>query len=147
MDRGFYHPEFGYWQEIGQMEDEPDRPNGTIETPLKPGEDYNWVNDAWVYVPPTPLTPKEMREQMPPLTPRQFRNALVDADILTDAAPDEVTQAIAQIAEVKTRVKALNAWEYPTEFTRSDPLIDQIGAMFSLTPEQIDTMWQQALND
>lgn len=50
-----------------------------------------------------------------------------------------------QIPDEKQRAKALNAWEYPTQFTRTDPLIDQIGAMFSITPEQIDAMWQQAL--
>lgn len=87
------------------------------------------------------LSPEELRAQMPPLTPRQFRDALIDADIM----PDEVTTAISQVQDEKQRAKALNAWEYPTEFTRIDPLIDQIGAMFDLTPEQIDVMWQDAL--
>lgn len=79
--------------------------------------------------------------RMTPLSPRQFRDALVDNDIM----PDEVSSAINQISDEKQRAKALNAWEYPTQFTRTDPLIDQIGAVFSLTPEQIDAMWEAAL--
>lgn len=94
------------------------------------------------YIQPPEPTPEELRALMPVLSPRQFRDALIDADIM----PDQVTAAIAQIPDEKQRAKALNAWEYPTQFTRTDPLIDQIGAMFSLTPEQIDTMWQQALS-
>jgi hypothetical protein len=38
----------------------------------------------------------------------------------------------------------MNAWKYPTQFTRTDQLIDEIGAMFSLTPEAIDVMWNAA---
>lgn len=93
------------------------------------------------YTLPPELTPEELRAQMPVLTPRQFRDALIDEDIM----PDHVTAAISQIPDEKQRAKALNAWEYPTQFMRTDPLIDQIGAMFSLTPEQIDAMWLQAL--
>lgn len=87
-------------------------------------------------------TPEELRALMPELTPRQFRDSLIDADIM----PDHVAAAIGLIPNEKQRAKALNAWEYPTQFTRTDPLIDQIGGMFSLTPEQIDAMWQLALS-
>lgn len=93
------------------------------------------------YIPPPELTPEELRTLMPTLTPREFRDALIDADIM----PDHVAAAIGLIPNEKQRAKALNAWEYPTQFTRTDPLIDQIGSMFNLTPEQIDTMWQQAI--
>lgn len=60
-----------------------------------------------------------------------FRDILIDANIM----PDDVTAAINQIADVKTRAKAFNAWEYPTQFIRTDPLIDQIGEFFNLTPK------------
>lgn len=93
--------------------------------------------DAVPYSTAPQLTPEELRAQMPPLTPRQFRDALIDADIM----PDQVTAAIGQIPDVKHRAKALNAWEYPTQFTRTDPLIDQIGAMFGLSPDDIDVLW------
>lgn len=60
--------------------------------------------------------------------------------------PDDVTAAIQQIEDMKERAKALNAWEYPTQFDRLEPLIEQIGAVFNLTPERIDDMWETALN-
>lgn len=82
----------------------------------------------------------ERQSRMTPLTPRKFRDALVDAGIM----PDDVTVAIGLITDPKERAKALNAWEYPTEFTRTDPLIDQIGAMFELTSDDIDAMWLEA---
>lgn len=92
---------------------------------------------AGLTVESVPLSPEEQRAQMPPLTPRQFRDTLIDADIM----PDDVTAAIDQIPDEKQRAKALNAWEYPTQFTRTDPLVDQIGAMFGLSPEDIDALW------
>lgn len=55
--------------------------------------------------------------------------------------PDQITAAIGEITDEKQRAKALNAWEYPTKFTRTDPLINQIGAIFGFTPEDIDIMW------
>lgn len=92
------------------------------------------------YIPPPQLTPEELRALMPILTPRQFRDALIDADIM----PDQVTVAISQIPDAKARAKALNAWEYPTQFTRTDPLIDDIGNVFNFTTQQIDEMWRVA---
>ena len=86
------------------------------------------------------MSTAEKRAAMPPLTPRQFRDALIDSDIM----PDDVTAAINQIADPKARAKALNAWEYPTEFLRKDQLLEQIGAAFNLSPDAIDAMWTAA---
>lgn len=56
MERGFHHPDLGYWQAIaGDAEDLLESyPEGTVEVSLKPGEDYDWVDGAWVHVPPPP---------------------------------------------------------------------------------------------
>lgn len=103
------------------------------------------VDGKWAYVnileDIQTLTPEEMRTNMPSLTPREFRDALLDSDIL----PDDVTAAIQTIPFDKEREKALNAWLFPTEFTRTDPYIEMIAAMFSLTPNDIDDMWNEAL--
>lgn len=93
------------------------------------------------YTEPT-LTIEQKRALMPVKTPREFRDILIDEGVLTDAVPDEVTIAIQQIPFDKERAKALNAWQNPTMFTRTDPYIDMIGAMFGLTPEDIDLLWQ-----
>lgn len=55
MEHGFYHPARGYWQTIGT----PDEatlaayPEGTVETPLRPGPDHVWNGGAWVAAPVT----------------------------------------------------------------------------------------------
>lgn len=147
FDFGFYHPEQGYWVAVGVRDaDHLDEllegyPEGTIQIPPSPGDDYEVVDGEWVQIPPPPEpTPEELRAIMRPLTPREFRDALIDNDIM----PDQVTVAINQIADDKARAKALNAWEYPTQFTRTDPLVDQIGTIFGLTPEKIDKLWTEA---
>lgn len=93
------------------------------------------------YVPPAEPTPEELRAKMPDKTPREFRDIMIDEGVLTDTVPDEVTVAIQQIPFDKERTKALNAWQNPTMFSRSDPYIDMIGAMFGYTPEDIDRLW------
>lgn len=145
MEKGFYHSDIGYWQTVSEPSQEilDNYPEGTVEVPLKPGDDYEWKNKKWVNVPPPEPTPEELRAMMPPLTPRQFRDALIDHDIM----PDDVTAAISQIADVKERAKALNAWEYTTSFIRTDPLIEQIGVLFSLDADDIDDMWNGVLTN
>lgn len=93
------------------------------------------------YVPPKPLTPDELRAKLPALTPREFRDILIDNNIM----PDDVTAEILRIPDLKTRAKTLNAWEYPVEFNRTDPHVDIIGAGFGLSPLQIDKMWSDGL--
>lgn len=90
---------------------------------------------------PEPLTPEELRAQMPDKTPREFRDILIDEGILTDAVPDEVTVKINQIPFDIERMKALNAWNNMSVAQRVDPYVDMIGAMFGRSPEEIDILW------
>jgi len=57
-EKGFYHPDFGYWQTntIPTEEQLADHPEGTIEVPLKPGDGYEWDENTgkWVFSPPAP---------------------------------------------------------------------------------------------
>lgn len=85
----------------------------------------------------------ERLSRFPILTPREFRDILIDEGILTDAVPDEVAVKIGEIPFDKERTKALNAWHNMTEARRDDVYIDMIGAMFGYTPEQIDKLWAQ----
>lgn len=78
--------------------------------------------------------------RMRPLSPRQFRDALVDSGIM----PIDVTNAIDNIPDDVTREKMLNAWNHAISFDRFDPYIEIIGSMFDLTPDDIDAMWLSA---
>lgn len=54
MEHGFYHQQTGYWQTVSDVPEEifATYPPGTIEVPLKPGADYQWLDNKWEYVPP-----------------------------------------------------------------------------------------------
>ncbi|MBX8802956.1 hypothetical protein HBA92_19695 [Ochrobactrum sp. MR28] len=54
MEKGFYHPDIGYWQAVGGDPKIEDYRTGTIEVPLKPSENHHWQNGEWVYVEPEP---------------------------------------------------------------------------------------------
>lgn len=56
-EHGFFHPEAGYWQTTGDVSDDlfNQYPEGTIEVELKPGQNFEWLDGAWVAVtPPAP---------------------------------------------------------------------------------------------
>ncbi|TCH97643.1 hypothetical protein EJV46_16125 [Roseococcus sp. SYP-B2431] len=75
----------------------------------------------------------------PPLTARQLRLGLLGRGI----TPAMVNEAITELPDDQQAVAEIE-WEYATQYLRSHPLIDQIGAAFSLTPEQIDGAWAEA---
>ena len=54
MEKGFYHPDIGYWQTVGGDPKIEDYRTGTIEVPLKPSESHYWQDGEWVYVEPEP---------------------------------------------------------------------------------------------
>lgn len=77
--------------------------------------------------PPAPLTARQLRLW---LLGRGITGAMVAAALATLPEPDQ------EAAEIE--------WEYSTQYLRDHPLIDQIGAAFDLTPEQIDAGWVEA---
>jgi len=56
MEHGFFHPTRGYWQATGEPSADilAAYPEGTRAVPLKPGADHDWIDGAWVHVPPAP---------------------------------------------------------------------------------------------
>lgn len=68
MEKGFYHPNQGYWQTISEPSQEvlDAYPEGTVEVPLKPGVGYTLVDGVWVDPPPVDTTvvlSKEIRDK------------------------------------------------------------------------------------
>lgn len=53
-EKGFFHTDLGYWQSVGGNPVVEDYPTGTIEVPLKPSENHEWLNGEWVYIEPEP---------------------------------------------------------------------------------------------
>jgi hypothetical protein len=63
MEKGFFHPDLGYWQTTGAPSAEilATYPEGTIEVPLKPGADFEWVGSSWVATPPPAPTTEQQQ--------------------------------------------------------------------------------------
>ncbi|TIS45793.1 hypothetical protein [Mesorhizobium sp.] len=82
----------------------------------------------------------EQPETLPALEPWQFR-AMLDIGEIAQAVDD----AIAAIAETTERAVAKARFEYSLSFRRDDPLIAMLAPAVSLTDEQIDALWSQAV--
>ena len=83
-----------------------------------------------------PLTPEELRAQMPPISKRQLRLTLSRNGI----SLSELDAAILAMGD-----EAVIEWQDASEYRRLHPLLNQVAAHLSLTQEQVDAMWQQAL--
>ncbi|ODT22210.1 MAG: hypothetical protein ABS35_15265, partial [Kaistia sp. SCN 65-12] len=129
MEHGFFHPDRGYWQAIGDVSEDvlAAYPEGTIEVPLKPGADYEWQNGAWVDAPLPPAIPDRVSS-------RQFKMQLAISGLKAPveawiAAQDELTQI---------------AYEYSGEFVRGEPMMQAGFAALGFTPEQGDAFFTAA---
>ncbi len=89
-----------------------------------------------IYMPP-PLTPEEQRALMPPISKRQLRLTLVRNGI----SLSDLDAAIIAMGD-----EAVIEWQDASEYRRLHPLLNQVAAHLSLTQEQVDAMWQQALS-
>lgn len=84
----------------------------------------------------TNLTIEEQRAIMPPISKRQLRLTLVRNGFSLSALDD----AIAGMGD-----EAVIEWQDASEYRRLHPLLNQVAAHLSLTQEQVDAMWQEAL--
>jgi hypothetical protein len=75
-----------------------------------------------------------------PVTPRQFKLALLDIDVF----PDTVEAAIATIEDLKLRVAAQIEWREASTFRRDHPLLLQIAPLLGATDEQLDAIFLNA---
>jgi hypothetical protein len=82
----------------------------------------------------TPPKVDEIQKGPITVTPRQARLALLAAGLL-----DQVQSAVDQ-AGGATKI----TWEYATEISRDDPMIEVVGQSLNLTSQQIDNLFTQA---
>lgn len=140
---------------IGVAHYEVEYPDGSTEaifTGLRPGENNAWnlevieaaqvwrsaggVIDAWV-----PPTAEEIREVMQPLSARQFRLGLISSG----KELSQVDAGIAAIPDATERGLAEVEWGFATTFKRAHPLVVSLSLALGFTPEEVDTLWEQAL--
>ncbi len=148
-DIGFYHEDRGAWVATSVRGNDHYNelfaayPLGTIRIPLAPvdGNDYEWTGDQWSVVEQPELTPDEKREAMFPITQRQLRLTLVRNGISLGT----VQAALYGMEDGLAKDEAIIEWDSASTYNRTDPTLLTIASALSLSPEQVDAMWEQAL--
>lgn len=96
-------------------------PKGLIEVPEAPADARQTWNGAWSAIPKT----------FEPITARQLRLALLSIGIHEAEVDRKLVNDAAGMVE----------WKYASTYNRNHPLVDGLGGLFEITPEQINSMW------
>lgn len=92
------------------------------------------------YTPPAPLTPEQIRAQMPNLTARQFWMAAANINIDKDVIIATVKANMEDSVERKIVLAELET----STFVRASETIAEIMAMLEIPDEQVDDLWSWA---
>ncbi|MEP4029735.1 hypothetical protein [Roseibium polysiphoniae] len=105
------------------------------------GAVQSWVSAGKAIAPYTAPTAEDVRSGMPTLTARKFRLGLIQSG----RKLSDVDDVIATITPETERALSEVEWEYATTFERLHPLVVSLSAALGFTPEQVDTLWMDAL--
>ena len=146
MEKGFYHPERGYWQTLSEPSESvvAAYPLGTLQVQLRPDQDYQYINGAWVYVEPEPA-PYVASD----LSPRRFEYLLAVTGLgyVWDAIQADLegrdVEAYAQLAAQRSagsfsQVKTL---AFVAMFK---PTADKVAPDIDLSDAAIKAAWKKA---
>jgi hypothetical protein len=155
MEKGFYHPDHGYWQTTGDPSPATrlGYPAGTVEVPLKPVTGrYNWDGTAWAE---TSLTPEEVEAmavewRKAAVLPRRafciacFRAGLLTGPEAEDAARGGWPAAFASALSYLTAAQQTEArieWGAVSEVRRDAPLLELVKWSAGVADEQLDALF------
>tara|TARA_R110000868_G_scaffold68712_1_gene203171 strand:- start:116 stop:433 length:318 start_codon:yes stop_codon:yes gene_type:complete len=101
MEHGFFHPDRGYFQTISTPSEEliASFPSGTVEVPLKPGQDFEWDGSEWLYVAPPPPS----REQQQESRADAYKSESDPLYFKAQRGEATMDEWLALVAEIKTR--------------------------------------------
>lgn len=111
----------------------PDKPDGDCR--------FDPALNEWVPYPAFEPTPEEKRELMPVITKRQLRLTLVRNGI----SLAQVEAAIAAMPDGLPKQEAEIEWADASEFRRLHPTLLLVAQALSLSEEQVDAMWEEAV--
>ena len=83
---------------------------------------------------PSPPTPEQIRAAMPTISAWQVRKALNAAGL----------RATVEAAVAASDEETKDAWEYATEYKRTDPVLLRAAAVIGLTDQQLDDLFALA---
>lgn len=86
------------------------------------------------------LNPPSPEPILSPLTNRQFKLALLDADLI-----DDVETAISKIEDSKVKRTIQIEYEYATTFHRDSESIQTMADLLKLDSESVNDLWSKAL--
>ena len=138
MAKGFYHPDRGYWQTIGEV---PQRiidgyPIGTVEVPLKPSAIHEWQNGAWVEVTPDPAEILAAERAAMVCTRQQGKLAL---------GPTVWASVLTMVDDPDTPWGLRVAIEDTVEWRRTDEDMQALVWAMGLSEEQADDLFRLAM--
>jgi hypothetical protein len=119
-----FHPDIGEWIDIQEQDPKPEE---------------RWLyNDSKFEEPPSPVS---LAVASPSVTKRQILLWLLKNKQKTE---QDVISAIDGIPDQTQRETVKINWTYPDgPFSREDPLFDQLGVSFGMSPEDIDTAFSE----
>lgn len=124
-------------------------PPDTVELPARPGAEHQWIDGAWVHVPPPPPDLDAARALMT-LSRRRLLIGMADKEWITEdeaiaaaetgAMPPAVAAVIGALPPGQ-RTAARITWATMSLAFRLDPLVALLGAAQGVTPEEIDAFF------
>ncbi|MHA7852188.1 DUF4376 domain-containing protein [Roseovarius sp.] len=138
MATGFYHSSRGYWE---TPNDPPQRyrdayPAGTVEVPLRPGQDYEWSGSEWVYSPP-PVTTDQVNAE-------RDRRLAAGAVVTVTGYGDVAVQGRERDVSVYTNLALRAAQKLQAGDTSTFKFRDRDDVMHDLTPAQMAELMDKA---
>ena len=153
MEKGFYHPERGYWQTIGEPPEQilAGYPEGTQEVPLKPSAEHTWDGSQWVHTPPSAEEVLAEWRASDSVSRAQFILNCLDAGILSETDAEEAVNGwpvgwdtFFEGLPARTRIEAKAEWASVTKVRRNAPLIAQLASHAGISDEQVDALFEGA---
>lgn len=116
-------------------------PIDNLYTDLQPSTKFDtWNGTGWEDSRTIEQVVSDIAKELPALTRRQFKLALLDAGLL-----EQVDIAIASIPDAAVRARVQIEYTESTTFDRLNPSVISMCSMLGLTEEQINAIWTQAL--
>jgi len=138
MEKGFYHPDRGYWQTTGEVSQRilDGYPDGTVEVQLKPSAIHEWQNGVWVEVLPDPAELLAQERASMVCTRQQGKLAL---------GPTVWASVLALASEPDTPWGLKVAIEDTVEWRRTNEDMQALVWAIGLTEEQADDLFRLAM--
>jgi hypothetical protein len=157
MEKGFFHPDHGYWQTTNEPPQEviDAYPAGTVEVPLRPGDHYKYDGNSWV--PPTQGELDDLAralleaqrsgmwlsfaQLMIGLVAEQWITEEEGRLWLTGTLPPQVVSTINLIPE-EQRFAATAKATRPSVVERMDPLVQRMALVQKRSDAEVDDFFR-----